>query len=73
LSGHSDNVLGKYRAGGVGTTIHGPGAEKTGAAICTIRADLESVIPYKSIAINRPAFFPKALYKALARIEQAVG
>jgi transposase len=31
------------------------------------------VIPYKSNAINRPAFFPKALYKARARIEQAVG
>jgi hypothetical protein len=66
LSGHSDNVLGKYRAGGVGTTIHGPGGRRP-------RADSESVIPYKSIAINRPAFFPKALYKALARIEQAVG
>ena len=31
------------------------------------------VIPYKSNARNRPAFFPKALYKARARIEQAVG
>jgi transposase len=31
------------------------------------------VIPYKSNAVNRPAFFPKALYKARARIEQAVG
>ena len=31
------------------------------------------VIPYKSNAINRPAFFPKILYKARARIEQAVG
>jgi hypothetical protein len=35
-------------------------AEKTGAAHMH-RADLESVIPYKSNAINRPAFFPKAL------------
>jgi transposase len=31
------------------------------------------VIPYKSNAANRPAFFPKILYKARARIEQAVG
>jgi transposase len=31
------------------------------------------VIPYKSNAINRPLYFPKALYKARARIEQAVG
>ena len=31
------------------------------------------VIPYKSNAVNRPVYFPKALYKARARIEQAVG
>jgi len=31
------------------------------------------VIPYKSNARNRPAFFPKILYRARARIEQAVG
>ena len=31
------------------------------------------VIPYKSKAIDRPAFFPKILYQARARIEQAVG
>ena len=31
------------------------------------------VIPYRSNAIERPAFFPKALYKARARIEQVVG
>src|SRR4029078_11600341 len=31
------------------------------------------VIPYKSNAIDRPAFFPKILYKARARIEEAVG
>ncbi len=30
-------------------------------------------IPYKSTARNRPAFFPKALYRARARIEQLVG
>ena len=31
------------------------------------------LIPYKSNAVNRPVYFPKALYKARARIEQAVG
>lgn len=31
------------------------------------------VIPYKSNARNRPKYFPKILYKARARIEQAVG
>jgi transposase len=31
------------------------------------------VIPYKSSAKNRPTFFPKALYRARARIEQLVG
>ena len=31
------------------------------------------VIPFKSNAIDKPAFFPKILYKARARIEQAVG
>ncbi len=30
-------------------------------------------IPYKSNAKNRPAFFPKALYRGRARIEQTVG
>src|SRR4051812_44503360 len=35
-------------------------------SICT-------VIPFKSSAKNRPAFFPKALYRARARIEQLVG
>ena len=30
------------------------------------------VIPYKSNAKVKPAFFPKTLYKARARIEQAV-
>ena len=33
----------------------------------------EMVIPYMSNARVRPAFFPKILYKARARIEQAVG
>jgi transposase len=31
------------------------------------------VIPFKSSAKNRPTFFPKALYRARARIEQLVG
>ena len=31
------------------------------------------VIPFKSWAKNRPRFFPKALYRARARIEQLVG
>jgi transposase len=35
--------------------------------------DIAPVIPYKSNAKAKPAFFPKTLYKARARIEQAVG
>ena len=31
------------------------------------------VIPHKCNEKNRPAFFPKALYRARARIEQLVG
>ena len=31
------------------------------------------VIPYRCNAKNRPRFFPKALYRARARIEQLVG
>jgi transposase len=31
------------------------------------------VIPHRSNARNKPKFFPKLLYKARARIEQAVG
>ena len=31
------------------------------------------MIPIKSSAKNRPTFFPKALYRARARIEQLVG
>ncbi len=31
------------------------------------------MIPFKSSAKNRPRFFPKALYRARARIEQLVG
>ncbi len=31
------------------------------------------VIPHKARAKNRPRFFPKALYRARARVEQLVG
>ena len=31
------------------------------------------VIPYRSNSKNKPAFFPKALYKGRARIEQTMG
>ena len=31
------------------------------------------MIPFRSSAQNRPRFFPKALYRARARIEQLVG
>ena len=31
------------------------------------------MIPFRSTARNRPLFFPKALYRARARIEQLVG
>ena len=31
------------------------------------------VIPFKSSATNRPTFFPRALHRARARIEQLVG
>ena len=31
------------------------------------------VIPHRANATNRPAFFPKALYRARARIEQTIG
>ena len=31
------------------------------------------MIPFRASAKNRPRFFPKALYRARARIEQLVG
>ncbi len=37
------------------------------------RRNIAPVIPCKSNAKNRPAFFAKTLYKARARIEQTVG
>ena len=37
------------------------------------RRGIVPVIPYRSNAKLRPKFFPKALYKTRARIEQAMG
>jgi len=45
---------------------------KTNRAACRERG-IVPVIPYRSNAKNRPTFFPKALYKSRARIEQAMG
>jgi transposase len=45
---------------------------KANRALCQSRS-IVPVIPYKSNAKNRPKYFPKILYKARARIEQAVG
>ena len=46
---------------------------RTGTFEAARKRGICPVIPYKSNAIDRPAFFPKILYKARARIEQAVG
>ena len=45
---------------------------KANRALCR-KHGIAPVIPYKSNARNRPKYFPKILYKARARIEQAVG
>jgi transposase len=37
------------------------------------KRNIAPVIPYKSNAKTKPAFFPKLLYKTRARIEQSVG
>ena len=37
------------------------------------RRGIAPVIPHKSNAKQRPNFFPKALYRSRARIEQSVG
>ena len=53
----------------VGDKGYDPGANRKAArsrGICP-------AIPYKSNAKNRPAFFPKLLYRGRARIEQTVG
>lgn len=45
---------------------------KANRAACPERG-IVPVIPHRSNAKHRPAFFPKLLYKGRARIEQAVG
>ena len=47
-------------------------ASKSNRALARERG-IAPVIPHKSNEKNRPAFFPKALYRARARIEQTVG
>ena len=45
---------------------------KANRAACRERGIIP-VIPYRSNARDRPKFFPMALYKTRARIEQAMG
>jgi transposase len=45
---------------------------RTNRVACRARG-IVPVIPYRANAKDRPTFFPRALYKARARIEQAVG
>ena len=47
-------------------------ASKSNRALARERG-IAPVIPHKSNEKNRTAFFPKALYRARARIEQLVG
>jgi transposase len=49
------------------------GYDSTGNRVAARERGICPVIPFKSSAQNRPAFFPKALYRARARIEQLVG
>ena len=49
------------------------GYDSTGNRVAARERGICPVIPFKSSAKNRPAFFPKALYRARARIEQLVG
>jgi transposase len=49
------------------------GYASTGNRTAARERGIAPVIPYKSNEKNRPAFFPKALYRARARIEQTVG
>jgi transposase len=49
------------------------GYDSTGNRAAARERGICPVIPFKSSAKNRPAFFPKALYRARARIEQLVG
>ena len=45
----------------------------TGNRTAARERGIDPVIPYKVNEKNRPAYFPKMLYRARARIEQTVG
>ena len=49
------------------------GYDSTGNRSAARERSICPVIPVKASAKNRPSFFPKALYRARARIEQLVG
>ena len=49
------------------------GYDSTGNRSAARERSICPVIPFKSSARNRPTFFPRALYRARARIEQLVG
>jgi hypothetical protein len=49
------------------------GYDSTGNRSAARERGICPVIPFKSSAQNRPAFFPKARYRARARIEQLIG
>jgi transposase len=49
------------------------GYDSTGNRSAARKRSIAPVIPFKSSARTRPRFFPRALYKARARIEQLVG
>ena len=49
------------------------GYDSTGNRRAARERSICPVIPFRSSAKNRPRFFPKALYRARARIEQLVG
>jgi transposase len=49
------------------------GYDSKGNRVAARERGICPVIPFKSSAQNRPAFFPKALYRTRARIEQLVG
>ena len=66
-TGRTDAVAGVTRV--VGVAWRRPNSSTRGCR----RGPGRGLVPYKSNAVNRPAFFPKARYKARARIEQAVG
>ena len=49
------------------------GSDARGNREAARRRGICPVIPYRSNAKDRPAFFPKGLYRRRARIEQAIG